>query len=534
MADGHGGDVLIARGERAHRCGVHAATLDGARTARHHLDAVERSGVDRGQGHGRHRGTGTERVGPVCAPRDERGVDVLIIHQAHARGVEEVTHIVLVACHLPSRESVAVLVPDGRLVVRGDGVGVCIAVIAVASCIRIARRLRAGHDRRIVIASIAVQVAVEVPGRGIHSAGLVHVSVAVVVHAVADLVGAGVDGRVGVVAVGAMGAVGHAQIAIGVTVETLVRVSVAVVVHAVAVLVGTGVDAGIGVVAVRAVGGVTAGHVALSQGETRITVAVGVGVCVPGGRVQGVVLVEVAVAVRIHAVAVLVRAGVDRGVGVVAVAGRLHEPGRLEAGVDRCAIAIAVAVVVVVPRGLVGHAQIIIVHQAVAVVVHTIADLLDVRVDGGVGVVAVGGVGDVAGGLGAGDDPGPGITEAVGVGVCVPERSIHGIGLVGVAVAVVVHAIADLAGAGVDAGIGVVAVGAVGDVAGRCLAGLGAAGSITVAVRIGVGIEGQHVHGVVLVDVAVAVVVVAVAVLVGAGIDGRVGVVAVGVEDHIA
>ena len=95
--------------------------------------------------------------------------------------------------------------------------------------------------------------------------------------------------------------------------------AVAVVVDPVAQLVGVRVHGRVGVVAVQVVAhpvpGLGAGH----HRVRRVAVAVAVGVGVPGARVDGVVLVHVAVTVVVLAVAVLVGARVLGRIAVVAV-----------------------------------------------------------------------------------------------------------------------------------------------------------------------------------------------------------------------
>src|SRR5205814_808571 len=115
------------------------------------------------------------------------------------------------------------------------------------------------------------------------------------------------------------------------------------------------------------------------------------------------------------------------------------------------------------------------------------------RVDGGVGVVAVGVVGDVAGLRRARQLRLAGIAEAVTVAVAIERRAVvevdRGIGVVDLAVAVVVDVIADLGRAGVDRGVVIVAVAALGDVARGRLGRGHRLGGVTVAVAIGVLIE---------------------------------------------
>ncbi len=112
------------------------------------------------------------------------------------------------------------------------------------------------------------------------------------------------------------------------------------------------------------------------------------------------------------------------------------------------------------------------------------------------------------------------------------ERACLGV-VVDLAVAVLVHAVAGLGAARVDAGVLVVAVRAV-IVGNRALGGVAAGGLGAEAVGVVVGVPGRRVHGAVLVRLATAVFVdvllAFVADLVGAGVDADVLVVAVGIE----
>ena len=199
-------------------------------------------------------------------------------------------------------------------------------------------------------------------------------------------------GRVVVVAVAVAGGV-----AVAVTVQVLVDVSVAVVVEAVTDLFVARVGVELPVVAVvAAVGRVPAGrHVGADE------IAVGV--------VVDLAWSQATVTVVVPAVAELRRAGVHRGVAVVAVAGA-DAPG--------------------VPVGV----HLVRRHQAVAVVVEAVAELWCALVDRDVVVVAVV------------------VTDALAVTVVVVLVVRHR------QVAVVVQPVAPLDGSDVDLRVGVVAV----------------------------------------------------------------------------
>ncbi len=233
--------------------------------------------------------------------------------------------------------SVAVVVHTVAVLVRprmDGGIGV-VAVVVGAHEAGGLGAIDVGHPRD----PVPVAVRIQVPGRDVQRVVLVCDAVAVVVLAVAVLVRTRVLRRVRVVAVGRIGHVvggliapqiGHRQVAVGVPVGVqvpdggvegvgLVHRAVAVVVLAVAVLVRARVLGGVAVVAVVGIVTVAGRWIAGLGGHRRVAVSIAVSVQVPGHHVEGVVLVHRAVAVVVQAVAVLVRAGVDRWIEVVAV-----------------------------------------------------------------------------------------------------------------------------------------------------------------------------------------------------------------------
>ncbi len=404
------------------------------------------------------------------------------------------------------------------------------------------------------------------------------------------------DTRVTVVAVAAVGdvaagsgasALGEAGVAVAVAVAiavpdgrvhrvVLVRAPVAVVVHAVTILGGTRVCAGVTVVTIAAVRAVAAGGRASVGAAAAVTVAVTVGVSVPGGGAHdaGVIVVREPVTVVVGAVAGLGSAGIHRGAAIVTVGVVGHvAAGFLTSGGAAAGVAVAVAIVVCVPGARTRHARIVVVGQAVAVVVIAVADLAGTGVNGGVTVVAVAVIGDVAGGSIARDLAQAAVAVAVAVAVAIPGGGAHCVVLVDGAVAVVVHAVAGLVRVGVDraitvvtvlargptvpvavgvargtiavvvvgiravclgrprvvVGVCVVAVAAVGRVAAGLLAGNGGVRVVAVAVAVPVSVPGGGVRDVVVLVVhpPITVVIHLVADLLGPWVDVGIGVVAV-------
>ena len=311
-------------------------------------------------------------------------------------------------------------------------------VVAVSSQQHMARGLFAG-GHQAADGTVAVTVRIGVPGQGVDGR-VVHRTVAVVVGAIAQLRRSGVVlGDAVVTVAGVMDVVGDDEAGqgrdIGVAVAVAVRVpvpaggihgvvlvgdAVTVVVHAVTELGAHGGITDHAVVAVVGAGHEAAGAGAGGGGLLGGAVAVAVHVGVPEGGIQGVVLVDDAVAVVVHAVTQLAGPGADGGVRVVAVAAICHEAGGGLAGLrGPGGVAIAVHVAVGVPeQGVEGR----VVHQAVAVVVHAVTQLVRTGVARGVAVVAVGGQGrrHVAAGSLDLEHPGKGVAVAVAVHVGMP------------------------------------------------------------------------------------------------------------------
>ncbi len=344
---------------------------------------------------------------------------------------------------------------------------------------------------------------------------------------------------------------------------------VAVVVLAVADLVGTGVDLVVVVVAVQAVAHMPCGRTAGLFGVAGIAVAVAVTVCVVGG---GHPFIDAVVAVVVLRVTDLGGVGVDRAVGVVAVRAVAHMPGGRTAGLFGVA-GIAVAIDVII--GVVGGGYPLI-DGGVAVVVDLVADLRCPRVDRRVSIVTVRAVGDVAAVGPLATIAAADIAKAVAIAVAVPGRArvLLTVAVVAVAAAqepeatvpaaavdladhvavvvvvllvagqaatqaVVELTVAELRGARVDRGVGVIAVRVVQRVGGvDSLAGV-AAPRRAVGVSIGVCEPGDPrvLVGVIVVAVTV-VVAVAAGGVTGLGGGCRVGVtkaivVVVVVEDRV-
>ncbi len=238
---------------------------------------------------------------------------------------------------------------------------------------------RYGGEEVSVRVAVPVAVVVRVPREGVHRV-VVRDAVAVLVHAVADLVRVGGHGRIVVVAVGVIGVgvrrtlvrAGHdggdvlggrgASVAVHIRVPgphvdgSRFRVAVAVLVDAhvveIAVLRGTRVHVDIGVVTVVGVRDVALDVLTHQHGERGVAVAVAV--TVEGLAGDGVV-VHRSVAVVVEAVAELRGVLVDARVAVDAVLVVLHLALGQDAGFHE-GVDVAVPVAVHVAVGLEGRA----------------------------------------------------------------------------------------------------------------------------------------------------------------------------------
>lgn len=338
-------------------------------------------------------------VGLVQARGGDGGVD-----SAADLGVFAEERAVVPGVPAPAHVGVAHVQAEGEVhgvderLIRGDLAGGHVVDALAAAGDQGERGVVAAAGVAVVVGVHAVDgfvAVVVVDGRvlGVAVAAVLHVDRAL---GVEDVVGGriGVAGPEGVQRIAVLVAVG-VRVPVG---EVLLRgrvvdLAIAVVIHPVAVIVGrAGVDLRVGVVAVRVVADV-ARLLAPVEAVVRVAVFVAVAVHVPGRRplVQevGVLVVGQAVAVVVDAIADLAGVRVDGVVGVVAVAVDIGGVRGLIAGQD-LGVAEAVAVGVGVPGVLqVIRDLVFIVDQAVAVVVDAIADLFGVGADRGVHVVAV-------------------------------------------------------------------------------------------------------------------------------------------------
>ena len=160
---------------------------------------------------------------------------------------------------------------------------------------------------------------------------------------------------------------------------------------------------------------------------------------------------------------------------------------------DAGAVVIVVGISVVRVRGARVDRRIRDVDQPVAVVIDAVADLVRTWIDRRVAIVAIGRVRDVARGRDACSFSHRRIAEAIAVDVTVEHRSVRGVesgvGIVDLAVAVVIDAIADLVNSGMTRGIVISTVATFGDVASGSFASVDRLGSVSEAIAVYIGVE---------------------------------------------
>ncbi len=205
-----------------------------------------------------------EAVADLHQPRPHRRVVVVAVAEAHPRAVAVRVHLV------------------------GHQGPVAVVVHAVAQLGRV------GVHGRVAVVALGARA----PAVQVLVAARVHDAVAVVVHAVADLDGALVGAGIGVVAVDARG---HAVAVVVHRLEPRPQEAVAVVVDPVADLGGVGVDRGVGVVAVAAaeapaVAVYVVGRVVLGWEQDPVAVVVDPVADLHGAREDGRVVVVAVVA----------------------------------------------------------------------------------------------------------------------------------------------------------------------------------------------------------------------------------------------
>ena len=409
------------------------------------------------------------------------------------------------------RSAVAVVVHAVARLGR-SGVNRTARVVTVRGVNHVPSRYSAAGTGRACAVPVPIAVVVQVVS---DAEAVVHHAIAVVVVAVANLGFARIQTGITVIAIIAD------LVAIGIVVA-VVRGARTVVVLPVAPFDVPGVDVVVRVVTVRGVCRVARRLRAVGDADGCVAVAIVVRITVPIQRIHGTV-VHAAIAVVVHAVADLELARVDARVAVVAV--RVVRRGTRRRPVARAARHGRIPVPVAIRVRVVAREDQPFVRAAVAVVVHIVAAFAFRRVDVRVAVIAVRGVGAVAG---------TGIrtcrrcrTRTVPVDVGIHVVINVGDVVVHDTVAVVVHPVAAFARAGAHGTVAVVAIRVVRrSPCGRKVARIERGRGIAVAVRIRIHVPREHVHRV-AVHVAVAVVVELVAHLRVAGVARRFRVVAI-------
>jgi hypothetical protein len=161
--------------------------------------------------------------------------------------------------------------------------------------------------------------------------------------------------------------------------------AIAIVVFSVTILEAKGAAERVEVVAIKAVAHMAFGHIAGIDHDIGIAESVAVGIKKPLVWVEGIITIDLSVAVVIDAVAKLIRIGVDLWVCVVAITAPANAVGRARTGLEASTF-VAKPVVVQVEE-ISAHQT--FVDLTIAVVVDTITELGGGRVDIWIAIVAV-------------------------------------------------------------------------------------------------------------------------------------------------
>ena len=406
-----------------------------------------------------------------------------------------------------------------------------IAVVTIRVVGHKSGRLNNGLGGNTVITE-TVAVTVLIPGQ----AAFVRTAGAVIVFAVTDFLGPGMNTGIPVITVGVVGhkpgrrKLGHGGntgiteiIAVTVLIPGqagLVGQSVTVIVDAVTADFGHArIDAGITVVAVTGPGhGNTRPATRTGRMNRRIAVAVAVQILVTvlAGFIQAAGTVVVDSVAHFHG------RGINCRIGVVAVG----VVGYIARGLEGC-LHKSKRVTEVVTVGVLIPCSATIVGQTAAVVVQAVAaDLRLAGINSGITVITVAGPAHVSRWRNGIHNGHRGIPEIVTIGILVPGQAA----LVHAAGTVIVQAVAHFRCAGMHGRFGIIAVRAVQDIPGRLYHGYGRYGTVAVTVTVTVLIKGQAA----LVHSTVAVFIIqSVADFHRAGIDKRITVITIRIFEHI-
>ena len=406
-----------------------------------------------------------------------------------------------------------------------------IRIVAIRVVGHITRRLNGILDENSRI-TVVVPVTVLIPG---HTT-FVRIAVTVVIDTVPAEFGSGrINGGIIVVTIAVIrdipgrlkyGLRGHSGVAEFITVDILVPRHTAVIGRAAAVVVdavaadfGSGrINGGIIIVAVTGPAHVTRRRNGIHNGNRGIAECITVNVLIPGHT--AFICNEVTVIVQ--AVTDFRRPGMHGRFGIIAVRTVQDISGRLNHGHGRDGtVAVAVTIAVLVP----GQAAFI--HGTVTVfIIHTVAHFRRRGIDERITVITVRIVQNISGRLGLGHERIGGIAVTITVAVSVPGQAA----LIGIAVTVVVHTVANLGRARMHGGIAVITVRAVQDISGRLDLSHCGYTRITVIVTVVVLVPGQAA----LIAVAVTVVVHTVANLGRTRMHGGIAVITVRAVQNIS
>jgi len=247
------------------------------------------------------------------------------------------------------------------------------------------------------------------------------------------------------------------------------------------------------------------------------------------------VIVDLTITVIVEIVAEFDCKRVDVTVPIVTIGAVGHIASRVigRAKLDSYGqISIAITICIRVVENRIGG---VVINAPIAVIIHLVADFKSTRVDRGITVATIRGVAHIARGLVAGQQNAGRIAVAIGIRIGIPGLHSPGINavvlIINETITVIVNAVADFRGFGIDVCIAVITVDAVSDVAGGLGAGQLSYPSIAKPIAVGIGIPGGGVGGIV-VDAAIAIIVFLITDFGGAGVDDSITVVAISIVLH--
>ena len=388
----------------------------------------------------------------------------------------------------------------------------------------------------VIDVSEAVTVCIRIPGRQTDQRGIlvIHIAVAIVVDTVTDLVCIGIHSSVAIVAIAVIDRIVHRLVTAnkgdGIVTESItvsisipgeltdygririVSKTVTVIIHTIVTLfLSSRIDSGIAFIAITVKCGIAYTGI-VTQADRRsgtVSIIIEINIIVRKGQT----VIRYSVAIVVDCVAKLGGAGIACGISIITISAAGNITGRLLAAHLRIVnVTESVTVGVGVPGRQTDQRSILIIHVTVAIIVDAVADLVSIRVNGSICIVAIAVVNRISNRLIAGVEWCCIITKSVAVGICIPSdlTSDRSVCIISIAVTIIVHTIvADLLSGRVDRCIIIVTISISGGVAYTGIIAKANACSGTVVIAIEIIVVGRECEAIVDGSVAIVVHVVA-------------------------